>query len=365
MKNLFTLILLLTLSGILSPIYGQWSKHTIDPDLTNATVLHYGDIDGDTDLDVVVSAWSVNDVVWYENGGDNLTWTKHIIDGNLTDVIGVYDADIDGDDTLDVVAAGWEVDEVVWYENILPDTTWLKRTIDGDLDGADWIYVADIDGDNDNDVAATGNQANDVVWYRNDGGIPITWNKQTIDAALPEPRHVDVADIDGDTLLDVVATSYTANDVVWYENPNWNKSIIDGNLIGARVFYAVDIDDDYDTDVIALGQSANDVVWYENDIPDGVEPLSDIVPAHYELSQNYPNPFNPNTTIKYQIPEIEFVTLKVYDVLGSEVARLVNEEKSIGTYEITWTAENLPSGIYFYSLRAGDFIETKKMILLK
>jgi len=75
-------------------------------------------------------------------------------------------------------------------------------------------------------------------------------------------------------------------------------------------------------------------------------------PLTFALEQNYPNPFNPATRIKYSIPELSFVTIKVYDVLGSEVAILINEEKPIGTYEITWYAENLPSGVYFYRIQA-------------
>jgi hypothetical protein len=85
----------------------------------------------------------------------------------------------------------------------------------------------------------------------------------------------------------------------------------------------------------------------------------------YSLNQNYPNPFNPATTIKYQIPELSFVTLKVYDVLGNEIATLVNEEKPVGSYDIEFDANALPSGIYFYRLQAGSFIETKKMVLMK
>jgi hypothetical protein len=83
------------------------------------------------------------------------------------------------------------------------------------------------------------------------------------------------------------------------------------------------------------------------------------------LFQNYPNPFNPTTTIKYSIPELSFVTLKVYDVLGSEIITLVNEEKPIGTHTIEFGASNLPSGIYFYQLQTPNFTQTKKMILLK
>jgi hypothetical protein len=85
----------------------------------------------------------------------------------------------------------------------------------------------------------------------------------------------------------------------------------------------------------------------------------------FELLSNYPNPFNPSTTIKYSIPTSEFVSLKVYDVLGSEVATLVNEEKPTGNYKVNFNATNLSSGIYFYTLKVGNFTQTKKLILMK
>ena len=103
-------------------------------------------------------------------------------------------------------------------------------------------------------------------------------------------------------------------------------------------------------------------------------PLSEMItsvdieptqPTEFILNQNYPNPFNPNTTFKYSIPNESEVIIKVFDIIGNEIEILVNEEKPVGTYEITWYAEELPSGIYFYQLRAGDFVETKKMVLLK
>ncbi|MCH8032961.1 MAG: T9SS type A sorting domain-containing protein [Bacteroidetes bacterium] len=89
------------------------------------------------------------------------------------------------------------------------------------------------------------------------------------------------------------------------------------------------------------------------------------IPRKFELSQNYPNPFNPSTAIKYSIPKAGFVTLVVYDVLGSEVSSLVNEEKTAGYFEIEFDGSSLASGIYFYRLQAGDFVETKKMMMLK
>lgn len=89
------------------------------------------------------------------------------------------------------------------------------------------------------------------------------------------------------------------------------------------------------------------------------------IPSKYSMSQNYPNPFNPNTIIRYQIPGNGYVTLKIYDVLGKEVAVLVNEKKNGGVYEVTFNPVDLSSGIYFYRLTAGDFSDTKKMILVK
>jgi len=93
--------------------------------------------------------------------------------------------------------------------------------------------------------------------------------------------------------------------------------------------------------------------------------ITNIVPAEFRLSQNYPNPFNPSTKISYAIPVNAHVTLKVYDALGNEITTLVNEEKPAGTYKINFDASNLSSGVYFYTLTSGNFVEAKKMILMK
>ena len=85
----------------------------------------------------------------------------------------------------------------------------------------------------------------------------------------------------------------------------------------------------------------------------------------FALKQNYPNPFNPSTIFKYSIPTQSKVIIKVFDILGNEIETLVNEEKPVGEYESTWNAANLPSGVYFYQLKSGKFIQTKKMILLR
>ena len=89
------------------------------------------------------------------------------------------------------------------------------------------------------------------------------------------------------------------------------------------------------------------------------------VPLTFRLEQNYPNPFNPSTTFRYSLPYASKVTIKIFGVLGKEIETLVNEEKPSGTYELTWNTVNLPSGVYFYQMKAGEYSAVKKMLLLK
>ena len=130
-------------------------------------------------------------------------------------------------------------------------------------------------------------------------------------------------------------------------------SYTDKNLNGGKYYYRlkqIDFDGSYE---------------YSNVIEVSVN-----IPTVFSLEQNYPNPFNPATIIKYSIPENSYVTLKIYDILGDEIETLVNEEKPAGTYELEFNSHssdvrNLTSGVYFYQLKAGSFVETKKMVLLK
>lgn len=119
-------------------------------------------------------------------------------------------------------------------------------------------------------------------------------------------------------------------------------------------------------------------VWYSGNSPDigaieqglegvilSVNELKSLVAENFELSQNYPNPFNPSTLIRFSVVESSFVSLKVFNVIGEEIATLVNQELGNGVYEFEFNAKNLSSGIYFYTLRAGENVKTMKMMLVK
>ena len=101
------------------------------------------------------------------------------------------------------------------------------------------------------------------------------------------------------------------------------------------------------------------------EIVTSVHSIDDQIPLSFKLNQNYPNPFNPSTTIQFSIPQTSYVTLGIYNILGERAGVLVSEELSAGTYNYIWDASNLTSGVYFYQLQTGNFVESKKMILIK
>jgi len=155
--------------------------------------------------------------------------------------------------------------------------------------------------------------------------------------------------------------------------PNSNPSLLDFDLdslqVGDKIKLRATITD---TSIYNNVSHYPDTGWVVMNILSPVVNVeNENVPATFNLSQNYPNPFNPVTSLQYAIGSRQFVTLKVYDLLGREVETLVNEEKPAGEYEVEFNAANLlpkgslTSGIYFYQLKAGSFAETRKMVLIK
>jgi len=137
----------------------------------------------------------------------------------------------------------------------------------------------------------------------------------------------------------------------------WTIQPGDSVTVDYAVMYATS-----DAALFALGAMAQERY---NGVFASVEPVSGQLPARFALRQNYPNPFNPSTQIRFDLPASGFVTLKVYDLLGREVATLVNQELNAGTYEVPFSGENLPSGTYIATMQSGDYRATSKMLLMK
>jgi hypothetical protein len=184
--------------------------------------------------------------------------------------------------------------------------------------------------------------------------------------------------MDNDIDLDVVVASYGDNSIYWFENNGtevFTQHVVTNSAATSWGVFAADIDHDRDIDVISGTYIRGDVSLYENLSSVVGLSIDSSVPNQFMLYQNYPNPFNPTTIIPYELSSQQHVTIKVYNVLGREVATLVNEQKSAGAYTVEFSAKggsasdgntyDLSSGIYFYTMHAGTFRSTKKMILLR
>ncbi|MFZ4591599.1 MAG: T9SS type A sorting domain-containing protein, partial [Ignavibacteria bacterium] len=163
--------------------------------------------------------------------------------------------------------------------------------------------------------------------------------------------------------LYTVAGGLTVNGIAKWDGSSWsalgNGLTAPGNAYGA---YGICL---FNGQIIATGifnsPSNNIAAW---GTITGIN-NNQTTPDKFELSQNYPNPFNPTTNIHYSVPKSGMVKLVVFDALGREIQTLVNESQQAGTYEASFSGSNYPSGVYFYKITAGDFIETKRMLLVK
>ena len=181
-----------------------------------------------------------------------------------------------------------------------------------------------------------------------------------------------ISDIDGDGWIDIVVGMQDPGKVFvmsgktgvirfTYEFGSGNN-----NHRADRVAALNSIDGNSTTEFVACERPGRIIMFNGGpNNPIGISQIGTSIPETYKLEQNYPNPFNPSTLIQFQVQSSKFIKIVVYDVLGKEVQTLVNEYKQPGTYEITFDAKNLSSGIYFYKMTAGNFTETKRMTLIK
>lgn len=174
---------------------------------------------------------------------------------------------------------------------------------------------------------------------------------------------------------------YQANEQKYFDNEILNRKMF--RLPNSLYYTGYSLTKGIGLDSLAAGFDVGHTLWWlkgciingkvmgDTSLVVGIKDENIDIPSEFSLSQNYPNPFNPETNIHWQLAVGSFVTLKVYDILGNEVATLVNEEKPAGKYHVNFNAQQttnnkqLTSGVYFYQLRAGQFVQTKKFVLLK
>jgi len=285
------------------------------------------------------------------------------------------------------IAVSDSVVHVVWRDDtsLSNQEIYYKRSTDGGTNWGEIQIMPNTSGDSHNPSVAVSDSNAHIIWRDDRDGNFEKYYKHSTDAGINWGEDTRLTNDPAVSENPSISVSGHFLHIVWYETRDGNTEIYykrstDGGLSWEEDLRLTNNFAGSGRPSVSVSGSKVHVVWY--DYRDGSEPeiyykrnptgnvtgIENIgldFPEEFMLEQNYPNPFNPSTTIQYAIPDGGFVTLKVYDVLGNELATLVNEEKYIGSYEVDFTAAGLSSGIYFYKLQAGSFVETKKMILIR
>jgi flagellar hook assembly protein FlgD len=252
---------------------GLWTSTPVDGEFDGVRSARAADLDGDGDLDVLGGSTSLNDLVWWTNNGtpDGTTWSETTIDAEVGGLRMVHVADVDGDGDLDALATGFSDNEVAWWQNTSGDgSAWTKTSIDASFAGAHAVSTGDMDGDGDLDVLASSFTDNDLVWWVNDGSpAGATWVQRDIETSFSDPVSIMAADVDRDGDLDVVAAGSTADEIAWWENTagdgtSWTKRSVATAVDGAYAAYPADMDGDGDIDIVGAASVDDEVAWWEN-----------------------------------------------------------------------------------------------------
>lgn len=265
----------------------------------------------------------------------------------------------------------------LWLVKIDSDGDTLWTSVIG---GADYEEGLSVKETSDGGYIVCGSTASygsgqlDAFLVKTDSNGKLDWQKTFGGAGYDEGRRVVINDTTGYV---VMANTDGGNAgefnylIVWTD--------LNGNAIKTKTYG--DVGEDRSYDMIPVGNNslsiaasnynpnsdgdASLLMIYKNDIPTSLDGSDNNTLGNYYLAEAYPNPFNPTTTIKFQLPQNSFVTLKIYDILGNEIATLINAELPGGEYKVPFNASSLSSGIYLYQIKAGNFTQTKKLTLLK
>ena len=290
---------------------GPWVEHVLTDFADGAEAAFAVPVDGDADVDVFSAAFNRDEIAWYDNGGNGESWTPVPITFDCRLCVDVWAADVDGDGDNDALSVSGFDSKVVWYEN-KGNNIWMPRLIgvsgesveaadldqDGDLDvlgglamfesdggsppafrariipsipvSSNAIAVLDVDRDGDPDVLSAGQEGDTIAWHENDGGLPPRFTTHVVSTTADFATSAYGADLDGDSDVDLLSSSYFDNKVAWYENdggspPSFTERAVSTNAPGARSVFAADLEGDGDMDVLAATQNDAKVVWHVND----------------------------------------------------------------------------------------------------
>jgi hypothetical protein len=360
---------------------GNFTEHIITDSMYRPSFVFGFDIDKDQDLDIVATSCKGHEILWFENDGSQ-NFTEHLLKENWSGANFADVSDIDSDGDYDIVATAKAGDVIIFSND--GNEFFTEDTVISNWGEASSVQAGDIDSDGDIDLAVTNCGNKELTWFENVNDSLIL---HTIRQNFPGARSPVIVDFDKDGHVDIVAVAWgtfssSAGSVASIflndsTDHNFTEHIFVPYAYDLVKLFVIDLDEDGDNDILGATYMYHEIRWWENlEITSDVGNNPTINPDGFLLYQNYPNPFNPSTKIKFTITDVEtysdaslLVKLKVFDLLGNEITTLINEEKSCGNYEIEFSSVgtsrdfSLPSGIYFYRLQAGNFVQTKKWFI--
>jgi hypothetical protein len=346
-------------ADMLAGMQSMWDNHRVDVDLLGTG--------GD---------WPMVSIVYPQDGATFTDSNKVTIQVSVSDSAPITSVDIIVSDTLTIASLKTAPYSYTWtnipggiYSIKAVATNSLGHTQTSDVvkitvgkpqmvrleaenatfHGPGITVVTDNTASNNKYANIASNDTNSTITWKltsvpTAGSYPITFGFK-LNAGHPKSQYIKVNGIRQDTIVFIDST------LIWHEKTINVTLARDTNTIQIQMWWGW-----MALDYLAVPTSIN---------PTSVKTISTIIPTDFSLQQNYPNPFNPTTTIRYSLPHAEYVKLFVYDVLGRQVAALVNIKQDAGVYETPFDGSLLPSGVYFYRLNIGSFTQTKKMIMLK
>jgi hypothetical protein len=342
-------------------------NYSVGAQLTQA--LYAADLDSDGDNDLAVTCPGImgpGSVKILLNNGHGVFSVagSYATSGNSNSV---FAADLDNDGDNDLAVANGTSSIVNFFRNNGNGTFQAAVNYATGL-GSATVYAADLDNDGDKDIVVPNVFSNSVSVLKNngDGTFQAAVNYNGSGSGCVGVSAGDF-DIDGD--LDLAVTNAYSNNVSILRNNGNGAFQIGANFaVGSQPVpvFAADLDGDSICDLAIANEISNNVsILINRTTRVGIDDEPPLFPTEFQLSQSFPNPFNPLTTIQYALSTQSFVTIDIFDILGRKIETFAEGIKPAGEYQVIWDAGKQSSGIYFYRIKAGEKVETKRMMLVK
>lgn len=345
-----------------------WTEHEIETNFSGAKTADGADIDGDGDIDVIGSAFTADEICWFENiDGTGTSWDDHAV--NYVSFDGAHSAcaaDIDADGYMDIVGCAASLNDITWWKNVDGSgTNWIEYNVDSAFNGARSVQSADIDGDGDYDIIAAGRYVGAIYWWENADGIGTNWIEHIITDIFADAISVFPCDINGDGYMDVLGAAMDDDDIKWWENTDgtgtlWQEHSIDWSFDGVISVCAADMEGDGDLDVIGAAATGDEVAWWENE--DGIgtswdEHYIDFFDNAYSVATADLNSSGYLDVVCCSFLEDEFAWWEVYGYpesgyLESTILNIGMNQTDWG--DITWNSEIPDSTEVTIQVRASD-----------